>query len=48
MVLWEHVICGGQIWEKMGYTLDDTMWRENHMRVRQYWREDLTLEDTIE
>ena len=25
MVLWEHVICGGQFWEKGGYTLDDTM-----------------------
>ena len=26
MVLWEHVICGAQFWEKVGYTLDDTMW----------------------
>ena len=38
MVLWEHVICGGQFWEKVGYTLDDTMRGERHMGLRQFWR----------
>ena len=38
MVLWEHVICGGQFWEKGGYTLDDTMRAKSDMEVRQVWR----------
>ena len=38
MVLWEHVIWGGQFWEKRGYTLDATMREESHMGVRQFWR----------
>ena len=36
IVLWECVICGGQIWEKVRYTLDDTMTGESHMMVRQF------------
>ena len=48
MVLCEQVICGGQFWKKVGYTLDDTMKGESHMAVRQFWRRDLALEDTIE
>ena len=38
MVLRAHIICGGQFWEKEGYTLDDTMRGESHMGVRQFWR----------
>ena len=38
MVLWEHVICGGEFWEKEGYTLDDIMRGESHMGVRQFRR----------
>ena len=49
MVLWEHVICEEQFWEKVGYALDDTMWGESHIGVRQFWRRgDLTLEDAME
>ena len=48
MVLWEQVIYGGQFWEKVEYTLDDTMRGESHMVVRQFWRGNLTLEDTME
>ena len=48
MVLWAHVICGGEFWEKEGYTLDDIMRGGSHMGVRQFWRGDLTLEDTME
>ena len=36
MVLLEHVICRGQFWEKVGYTLDDTMRAESHMGVKQF------------
>ena len=25
MVLWEHVICKRQFWDRVGYTLDDTI-----------------------
>ena len=31
-----------------GYTLDDTMRGESHTGVKQIWRGDLTLEDTME
>ena len=48
MVLWEQVIYGGQFWEKVEYTLDDTMRGESHMVERQFWRGNLTLEDTME
>ena len=48
MVLWGSVICEEQFWEKVGYTLDDTMRGESHMVVRQFWRGNLTLEDTME
>ena len=48
MALWGSVICGEQFWEKVGYTLDDTMRGETHMVVRQFWMGNLTLEDTIE
>ena len=48
MVLWEHLICGGQFWEKVGYILDGAMRGESHMWVRQFWRWDLTLENTME
>ena len=37
MVLWKHVIYGGQFWEKTGYTLDDTMMGESHIGVRKFW-----------
>ena len=47
MVLLEHVICEGQFQEKKGYTLDDTMRVESYMRVRQLWKGELTLEDTM-
>ena len=38
MVLWGHVICGGQFWEKVGHNLDNTIRGEKHMAVRQFWR----------
>ena len=47
MVLWKHVTYGGQFWEKVGYALDDTMRGESHMGVRQFWRGNLTLENTM-
>ena len=47
MVLWKHVTCGGQFWEKVGYALDDTMRGESHMGVKQFWRGNLTLENTM-
>ena len=48
MVLWEHVICEGQFWKKVGYMLDNIMRVKSHRRVRQFWRADLTLEGTME
>ena len=48
MVLWEHVICKGQFWDRVGYTLDDTIRGKRHMVVRTFWRGNLTLEDTME
>ena len=48
MVLWEHVMCGGQFQEKVEYNLDDTMRAESHMGVIQFWRGEMALEDTME
>ena len=36
MVLWDHIICGGQFWEKVKYIFDETMRRESHMGLRQF------------
>ena len=48
MVLWEHVICGAQFGEKVGYTLDDTMWGTKSYGGKTILEGDLTLEDTME
>ena len=38
MVLWEHIECGRRFPEKVGYTLENTMGKENRMGVRQFCR----------
>ena len=35
-------------WEKMGCTLNETITGKSPIGVRQFWRENLTLEDTME
>ena len=48
MVLWEHVIGGGQFWEKGRCTLDDTMRAKSDIGVRQFWRGNMNLDATME
>ena len=46
MVPWEHVICGGQFWVNVGYTLDDTMRGESDIWGYNFGGGDPNLEGT--